>query len=282
MEKLKIHYIKQFSEGDSAGQLEAMRTYFDFVEPEECEFIYLASIQYVKEAQELKTIHGKKLAIYCWDYYKWAHDGHPASRGFDWQTYQILLLLADVVFVPSDAQARRLSELLYVDPIVVPSGIRRFENEPYDGGYILDPLRYYPDENRDWAQRAAEQLGIPFKHPEHGVKDEAAWRDLVAGCTFMTSCVREASTGALTLAEGLWLGKASLVSNSPYMGAKTYLGTAGFYFDYDNYDALVEKMDLMWRRRVKVPISQAREWMDAELSYDVMAKRIYESLYRNR
>lgn len=282
MDKIKIHYIKHFSEGDAALQLEAMRKYFELVEPQDADFIYLGSIQYVDEAQRIKALYKKPLVIYCWDYYLWAHEGHEASKGFDWKSYAVMLLLADVVFAPSEAQARRLRELLFIDPIVVPSGVRRFTNTVRDDGYILDPLRYYPDENSRWAEKAAAQLGIPFKHPEHSIKDEHEWRELVAGCTFMTSCVREASTGALTLAEGLWLGKASLVSNSPYMGAKTYLGTAGFYFDYDNFDSLVEKMAMMWKYRVKVPLKSAREWMDAELSFDVMAKRIYENLHRYR
>lgn len=277
MEKLKIHFVEKFSEGDSDEQLAAMRKYFDLVEPAAADFIYLASILHVQKAQSLKATYHKPLAVYCWDYYSWAHDGR--HKGYDWMSYKLLLLLADVVFVPSEAQQRRLQELLFVDSIVVPSGVRRFTNEPRDDGYILDPVRWYEnDPNCYWARDAAAKLGIPFKHPEHGVSSEEEWRDLIAGATFLTCGYVEASTGGLSLAEGLWLGKASLVSNSPYMGAKTYLGTAGFYFQWDDFQSLVDKMDLMWRRKVKVPLSMAREWMDAELSYDVMARRLYEAL----
>lgn len=278
---MKIHFVEKFSEGDADLQLEAMRKHFTFVEPKEAEWIYVASIVHVQKALSLKSTYQKPLAVYCWDYYKWAHEGHTAAAGFNWKAYEQLLAQADVVIVPSAAQQLRLKQLLKIDSIVVPSGVRRFDEEPHDGGYILDPLRYYPDENRDWAIEAAATLNIPIVHSEHGY-EEGEWRRLVAGCTFMTSCVREASTGALTLAEGLWMGKASLVSNSPYMGARDYVGDFGFYFQYDDFESLVEKMGAMWRRRVTVPIGPARAWMDRELSYDVMAKRIYETLHRHR
>lgn len=277
MDKLKIHYVEKFSEGAADEQLEAMRTYFDLVPPDECDFIYLASILHVQKAQSLKATYHKPLAVYCWDYYLWAHDGR--HKGYDWMSYKLLLLLADVVFVPSQAQQLRLKELLFVDSIVVPSGVRRFTNTPRDDGYILDPVRYYEhDPNCYWMRDAAEKLGIPFKHPEHGVKSEEEWRELIAGATFLTCGYVEASTGGLSLPEGMWLGKASLVSNSPYMGARDYLGQLGFYFQYDDFNELVDKMGAMWRRRVKVPIKSARAWMDKELSFDVMARRLHDAL----
>lgn len=270
-----MHFVEKFTEGDKDLQLEAMRKYFDFVPLGEAEVIFCGSISMMSQAQTAKSNSSKPLVNYCWDYYKWAHEG-KAFQG-NWMAYAGFLKHSDLVFVPSASQKLRLKELLSVDSVVVKSGAPTFEHEVTDGNFILDPVRYYPEENRTWAEDAARLLGIPIIHSEHQYSLEQ-FRKLVASCTFMTSCFREASTGGLSLIEGLWLGKQSLVSDSPYMGAVDYVGEYGVYFKHDDFNDLVAKMKMMWENRVRIDVTQAREYIMESCSYESMARNIFKHI----
>lgn len=275
---MKMYFVEKFSEGDTDLQLEAMRKVFEMTDLASADFIYCASISVMTQAQQAQRNSGKPLVVYCWDYYLWAHQGKHESH--NWGKYREFLLEAKLVIVPSAAQALRLKELLGIDAEVVKSGIPTYSHETSDGGFILDPLRYYPEENRDWAVLAANRLGIPIIHSEHQYGTEE-FRKLVASCTFMTSCYREASTGALTLMEGLWLGKPSLVSDSPYQGARDYVGPYGTYFRHDDFEDLVSKMKEMWEWRSFFDIMNTREYMRKEFTYDAMAKNLHEAIHRH-
>lgn len=282
MDKIKLYFVEKFSEGDKDRQLEAMRNYFTFTELEEAEVIFCASVITMEKAISVHNETKKPLAIYCWDYYLFAHDGRHA--GWNWKRYAELMAEADLIFVPSNAQQLRLKELLGLDSTVVKTGILTYEHEVTDEGFILDPLRYYPYEQARWPEQAATELGIPIIHSEHQYTDEE-FKKLVASCTFMTCAVPEASTGGLTLTEGLWLGKASLVSNSPYQGARDYLGNYGVYFQWDSFEDLLLKMRMMWDERPKLKLN-AKSYMTNELTFDKMAKGLYENIHslieRNR
>jgi glycosyltransferase involved in cell wall biosynthesis len=282
---MNLYFVEKFSEGDLDLQLEAMRKYMVFTELHQADAIFCGSVAKMHKAMTARNESGKPLVVYCWDYYLWAHEGRRREgNAWHWPTYAKFMQGADLVLVPSRGQALRLKELLNIDAVVVKTGIKRWDEyydlDVKDSDFILDPLRYYDaDENHKWADLAAEKLSIPIIHSEHQYGDEEFGR-LIASCSFMTSCVQEASTGALTLAEGLWLGKTSLVSNSPFMGARDYLGDFGHYFQYDDFDDLVLKMKHMWDERPIVNKVRAREWMDRELTFDTMAKNIYENIYR--
>lgn len=260
---IKLHFIENFSEGDTDRQLVAMKKVFDFVPAEEADVFYLASIFKLQEAMVLRSLHKKPLVVYCWDYYLWKHDSEPL-----WRQYAAFLRKADLILVPSTGQQRRLKELLDLDSVVVHTGIPTYEAEVSDQNFILDPVRHYPEENQFWAEEAARQLGIPFVHSEHQFTKEG-FEKLVATCTFMTCAYREASTGGLTLMEGLHLGKPSLVSNSPYMGAVDYLGEYGYYFQYDDFEDLKKQMSMLWEVRPKMDGEVVKKF-----SYENMAKNI--------
>lgn len=271
---MNIYWVEKKSEGDTELQIGALRQYVNLSGLDQADVIFCASIDAMTKTKEAMD-SGKPLAVYCWDYYQWAHDGHhPGS--WNWGQYADLLRSAQLVFVPSGAQQKRLKETLGVSSTVVRSGIKVRTGDVRDGGFILDPVRYYPDPNRTWAEDAAKELGIPIIHSEHQYSAEE-FNDLVCSCTFMTSCVREASTGGLTLAEGLWLGKRSLVSDSPYMGARDYLGDYGVYFQYDSFEDLKSKMKQMWEDRKSVDASL---YLEKNLTFSRMARDIYENLAR--
>lgn len=272
---MKVYFVEKFSEGDRDQQLEAMRQYMEFVPLAEADVIYCASIVMMSQARAAARQVDKPLVVYCWDYYLWAHKGRHYD-GSDWAEYARFLQDADLVIVPSAGQQLRLKELLGIDSVVVCSGILTYEHEVTDGGFILDPVRYYPEENRDWAVEAAKQLGIPLIHSEHQYSQEE-FRKLVASCSFMTCAYREASTGGLTLMEGLALGKVSLVSNSPYMGARSYLGDLGRYFQYDDFEDLKAKMLELWRERPTIAKVDVDAHMQA-YTFDAMARGLKEAI----
>ncbi len=264
---IKLHFIENFSEGDTDRQLLAMKEVFEFTGPADADVFYLASIFKLNEAMTLKAQFKKPVVVYCWDYYLWNH-----GKG-QWPTYAAFLRHADLILVPSRAQQLRLKELLELDSVVVKTGIPVYEEEVSDGNFILDPVRYYPEENEKWAEQAAAELGIPLIHSEHQYTAEQFQR-LVASCTFLTCAYREASTGGLSLMEGLNLGKPSLVSNSPYMGAVDYLGDKGYYFQYNDFEDLKKQMKFLWETRPKVDGKKHME----EFSYQNMAKNLCEAM----
>lgn len=272
---MKMYFVEKFSEGDADAQVEAMRKYFTLTELKEADVIYCGSVEKMNIAISAHRSTGKPIVNYCWDYYLWAHKGKHS--GFNWVQYAEFMKQCTLVIVPSHAQQLRLKELLGIDSVVVRTGIKVYDDPVTDAGFILDPLRYYPEENRDWAEKAAAILNIPIVHSEHGYTHEE-FRKLVASCTFMTSCVREASTGALTLIEGLYLGKPSLVSNSPYQGAKDYVGDLGYYFQYDNFDDLVAQMRLLWENKPRIERRKAKKYVRDNFSYDLMAKNLYDTI----
>ena len=265
---IKLHLIGNQSEGDTEAQIEALRRHCDVTSPEEADVLYLASIFKLNEAMSLRAEHKKPMVVYCWDYYLWKHNSDHL-----WQVYATFLRKVDLILVPSRAQQLRLKELLGLDSVVVKSGVSFYDQETTDGNFILDPVRYYPEENEFWAERAAYELGIPFVHSEHQFSYEE-FQKLVASCTFLTCAYREASTGGLSLMEGLALGKPSLVSNSPYMGASDYLGDYGYYFQYDDFEDLKKQMLYLWETRPGVDIGNYLK----EFTYEAMAKNLCEAI----
>lgn len=261
----KLHFVDNFSEGDSKAQVKAMGNYFELTDKEP-NYIYCGSIAKMNEALMAVSKYRKPLIVYCWDYYSWSHK--KINQSGDWNKYEEFLKMAQFIFVPSKAQQLRLKELLGLDSHVVTSGYPTYELPISDKGFILDPVRYYPDVQSKWAVQAAERLGIPIVHSEHQFSLKE-FRELVASCTFMTSTTQEASTGGLTLMEGLNLGKVSLISNSPYMGAKDYLKDSAVYFQHDDFEDLVKKMSLMWETRPRY------NGIVSQTSYDLMANKIH-------
>lgn len=269
---MKIYFVDKFSEGDSHAQAEAMRQAgFEFVAIDEADAIYCASISVMQKAIVAKNLRDIPLVVYCWDYYLWAHG--TTNMSGDWVEYARFLESADLILVPSKAQRLRPQELLGLDSVVILSGITTFEEPIIQGDYVLEAIRTYPEENATWTQRACDELGIKLFHTEHQIPP-TEFKKLIAGCRFMVCPVREASTGGLTLVEGLWLGKPSLISNSPYMGGKDYVGKFCTTFQYDSYDDFKAKMKKMWEHTPVVDIAKARNFVEKHLSYKVMAKKL--------
>lgn len=274
--KIKMYFVEKFSEGDKDKQLEAMRKYFEFTALNEAEIIYVASILFMERALTLKRISQKPIATYCWDYYLWAHEGHHHD-GNNWKGYANFLKEADIVFVPSKAQQLRLKELLDVDSVIVHSGIATYKAKPKDKRFVLDPVRYYPEEQAHWVEKACSELGIKCIHSEHQFSLKE-FRKLVITCSFMTTVLHEASTGGLTLLEGLWHGKPSIVSDSPYMGALDYVGPYGIYVKDGDYEDLKSKIKYLWENPLTYDIKDTQKYINDNYSFDMMAKGLYNGI----
>jgi len=273
---MKIYFVQKQSEGDTEAQLQAMREAgFEFVDLEQAEIIYCASITAMKQTLIAKDLKDIPVVVYCWDYYAWAHEKQNMSG--DWRLYAKLLQIADLILVPSQGQKRRLKELLGLKSTVVLSGATTFEQPISDERYILNPLREYPEENNGWVEKAAKELEIPVVTTNHGLTYDE-YQYTVAKCSFIASVYREASTGGLSLIEGLWLGKPSLISNSPYQGANDYVGKYARTFQYDSFDELKVVMKKMWDKTPVVDLLKARNYINKKLTYKVMAKNIYDLL----
>lgn len=277
---LKICIVDGFSENDVQGLIGALTMLGCEVvrkPTNDTNFFINASVTKLSRAKQLaRDFPNIPVINYCWDYYLWAHDGRYPY--YEWQAYAEFLKESKEVWVPSFAQGLRLKELLGINSFVIKTGIVTYDHEVRDDRFVLDPMRYYEnDENNKWVEQACAELNIPIVHSEHQYS-EPEFRKLVATCSFMVSPYREASTGGLTLMEGLWHGKASLVSNSPYQGAFDYVGKFGFYFQFDNYEVLKKKIQWLWENPQTINIAEARAYMIQGFSYDAMAKSIVQRL----
>lgn len=273
---MKLHIVQNKSEGNTEEQIDALSKVATLVsDPISADIILCMTVFVMDETKAIIDRTGKPYAVYCWDYYLWAHEGKNPT--INWPKYVALMKNAKIVFVPSKSQQLRLKELLNIDSIVIHTGIKTYGNIPVnDSDYVLAPVRFYPENNFDWAEKATNELGILLVQSDHKYSFDE-FKKLVASCTFMTCPYIEASTGGLTLMEGLDLGKVSLVSNSPYMGAKDYLGEFGVYFNYKSYEEYKNIMQQLWTNRPKVDIIKSREHV-AKFSFENMANSIYKYL----
>ena len=96
----------------------------------------------------------------------------------------------------------------------------------------------------------------------------------------MVNELYEASTGGLTLLEGLQHGKVSLVSNSPYMGAGEYLQDNAYYFQHDDFDDFERKVLDLWNSdKVKnVDVEKCKKFCDNHMTLDQMVKTMIARL----
>lgn len=275
---MKICFVENYSEANPEGLIKGLIDLGHEVTPymtNDVDAIFNASVVKMDVAIHYKLRYGHiPLVNYCWDYYKWAHEG---KHSFNWPRYVEMLRMSDLIMVPSASQQLRLKELLDLNSVVVKTSIDVYDHEVTDERFVLDPVRYYPEENKTWVEEACRQLGIKCIHSEHQFSLEQ-FRKLVNSCTFMTCAYREASTGGLSLMEGLWNGKPSLVSNSPYMGASDYLGEFGTYFQYDSFEDLKSKIKEMFDNPPQINVQLSRQYISQNFSAEAMAKAVEKHL----
>lgn len=270
----KIHLVENFTEGS--------RTFIDLMEwypADQANVILNMSINVQSRTWEYLRLYPEKpLVVYCWDFYAWAL---TKETPYNWEKYMELLKLAKLVLVPSNSQQLRLLNWGIKSEVIVASVDVQEEDgrshKRYNNRFVLDPVRDYPEENLGWVERACKELEIPYIHSEHQYSKEE-FLNLIKTCSFLTCGYREASTGGLSLIEGLWYGKPSLVSNSPYMGARDYLTYYGKYFQYDDFMSLKLHLNMMWKKQEQYKIWPARNYIRQNFSPKVFANKLYDKI----
>ena len=240
------------------------------------DFVINGSCYWQKAQDQLqKTLNGK-LVNYCWDYYPWIANPGPDHRA-NYPAYANFLAISAEVWTPNTGTSKRLEEISQVKSVVLPFSIPVYNVFSSDQRFVLDPVRDYPDANLGWVEKACAELNIPYVHSNHQY-DVEAFRKLVGECSIITCAYTEASTGGLTLIEGLWNGKPSLVSDSPFMGGTEYLKHWGHYFDYKSYEDMKTKLKDLWDNPPSINITDARKYIKANFSDEALYERMMTRL----
>jgi len=153
-----------------------------------------------------------------------------------------------------------------------------YKGEIKDKRYVLNPIRPLKwDKNYGWLSRACKELDIPLLEPRHKLSEEE-FQKAIAECSFMCCELHEASTGGLTLMEGLNMGKPSIVSNSKYMGAIDYLGDFGIYFDDNSYENFKQTIKETWENTPVLDLKKCKQYCAAHPSIEDNVKFMIERM----
>jgi hypothetical protein len=246
---------------------------------EDCSFIFCGTIwrmNLVKEERQrypnIPTIH------YNWDLYPFQvieSSGYTRANPDLWTPYIDELAVCRDIWVPSRCTVDRTAEFVgRSDSVVIKTSVRPWEYPTQiTGDYAVDVMRKYPDPNRDMAAEGCRAVGIPLIETRNSVPWEA-FKTNIAESRFLISAQFEASTGGLTLLEGYWHGKPSLISNSPRHGGIDYFGDRAKYFQWDNPVLFRQSLLSMIEDTPKVDIDEARSWITKEYSEYAMAERM--------
>lgn len=215
---------------------------------------------------------------YNWDIYEWVWKT-PREGEYDYKKYGEILKQSVEVWCPSEAEKDRTKKWFGIDAKVIKTSVpyeHYKDADIRDDGYILNPLRKIPD--KDWGvfEKACEELGLPYRSTDHQF-DYSEFRDILAGCKFVVSPLRELSTGGLSLIEGYWMGKPCLLSDSPGHGGKDYMGDRAVYYRYDDFEDLKTKLKDMYYKTPIVP-NDHKKWVETNYSKKAMGKKIHEIL----
>ena len=217
--------------------------------------------------------------IYLWDIYKTIWE--PPIK-YDWPKHIQYLKNAAEVWCPSNEVILRATEegVAKEKCHLLKTWARFFEyeGEIIDKRYIYNPLRAYPnDKNFGWLKRACAELNIPLYESRNQLP-ESEFQKTIAECSFMCCEYHEASTGGLTLIEGYRLGKPVVVSDSPYMGARDYLGDKAIYFNDNSYEDFKATIQTTWENTPVLDVKTCREHADTIPTLEAMVEQMIERL----
>ncbi len=238
-----------------------------------CDFVLCGSIyksEHVRRTLAHKPFDPIPVIQYNWDIYPWSVEQQPNL----WLSYIKELQKAVEIWVPSQCTAVRTREITGRHALyVVKTAIHPFEAEVWDGGYVVDVMRKYPDPNQNAVREACESLGIQCVETKTTMP-RTEFEKTIAGARLLVSAYYEASTGGLTLLEGHYLGKPCLLSNSPYNGAVDYFDYRAEYLDWSNKDEMKYMISECFNNSMRINVESARKWVDKEYSDKAMAERM--------
>ena len=214
--------------------------------------------------------------FYNWDVYKGILENpRPRTANFvgepDYKRYGDLLRLANEVWVPSACTGRRTTQWYgLTNWHVILSACPWWDwpaEDIRDDGYALCTLREIPDPWWGKFEQACEELGIPYRCTRHEVSYRE-YQEAVAHCRFLCAPLYELSTGGLSLMEGYYHGKPSLLSDSEWNGGRDYMGERATYFRHGDYDDFKRQLLALWRTpRARMPGNrECRRWIAENFS----------------
>lgn len=231
-----------------------------------------------------------RLYCYNWDVYEWVwtrprREETPGTPAFlDYRRYGELLKRAHEVWVPSECTGRRTTQWYGLTNWTrILSACPWWEHDNVrDDGYALMCLREIPDPWWGVFERCCEELGIPYKAPQHKLSWEE-YKDVVAGCRFICAPLYELSTGGLSLMEAYYHGKPVLISSSEWNGARDYFDLDGrnraWLFKHGDEDNFKDKLDLMYNN--KIPVAKdCKEYITTNFSEERFARDMHARITR--
>ena len=250
----------------------------------DCDFILCSSVSQLRNLEKACSIFPNIPIInYCWDIYEWSWK-KGSSSGYDWKKYGKYLSKSKEIWVPSEEVRFRIEEYYGLgDKCKTIHTFARFfeadESKIVDKRYIYNPLRKIPDRNYGWLERVCEKNNLPMYVSNHRLSEED-FQKVILECSFMVCEYYEASTGGLTLLEGYYHGKPCIISDSPYMGAKEYLGDKAIYFKHNDFEDFERVVVDTWNNTPKLNPKQTKNSFN-HLKLDKMVGKMILRLREN-
>jgi len=213
-----------------------------------------------------KTIPEIPLINLTLDFYKTVWTA-PNPHNYNWHLYKKMLETCDELWCLSGEVILRMQEE-GINPdkcklMKIWARLFEYDGDIKDGRYVLNPVRpYVHDKNYGWLKKACQELGVPLMEPNHKLS-EREFQKVIAECSFMCTEYHETSTGGMTLMEGYNLGKVSVVSDSPYEGARDYLGPRAIYFNDNSYEDFKRVIKETWENTPILDIKDCQEYCAA-------------------
>lgn len=247
----------------------------------DCDFIFCGSFFKYNEAHagherfpSIPVIH------YVWDFYPFQfeqvnNEGRLTVTATQWGEYRSQIAdYAFEVWVPSFCTTKRVKDYTGHDAKVIHTSVEPFNEPVWDGGYVLNAMRKYPDPNQNAVKESCDRLGIECVETQNNTPWEK-YKRAVAGCRLMVSAQYEASTGGLSLFEAEWLGKQVLISDSPRYGGSEYTYRPN-YFNWDDPSSLDRAIRFLYDNPRVSSLKDCRNWITAYYSDRAMAKQMAE------
>lgn len=246
----------------------------------DCDVIIGMSISQIGNIANAKAMFPKvPLVLYNWDWYD-----HLDKTVGDWKDFTDLMRDCKEVWSASEITSIKcerdtgIKSPAWFYVYILPD--EWVKGEYRDKGYILQASRQDSYKRFDWFERAATELGIPFKSYHPGVNSRPDYIEAVKNCSFLVVSSREESLGTLSALEAGYCFKPVLIAD--FEGAKEVWKNKAHYFPKDDYETYKAKMKWLWENRtsqaVKLQSFQARQMIHENFLPSVFAKRISDRL----
>jgi len=154
-----------------------------------------------------------------------------------------------------------------------------WKGETRDWGYIMKGSRRDPNKRVEWFERAANELGIPYKSYHLHENSRPDYIRAVKNCSFLVSASREEGIAHSPL-EASCCKKPILIPDNA--GWKDVCGDNATYFKVDDFDDFKKQMKWLWEnyksKEIQKKVENAYKLVNTKFLPQHMAERINERL----